>query len=78
MNSNFVDRMGIIPIIRQRIKEIYGTQKNMARHLNIGEGYLSDAVCGRCEYPRGFFAALHIRRKTVFVIDDIPVKEDVA
>ena len=66
-----VDAYGVIGHIKSRIKKIYGTQRNFAKHLGCSESHLSDAMNARCAYPKGFWEGLKIRRKTYFELEPV-------
>lgn len=66
-----VDTYGVLPHIKSRIKNIYGTQRNFAKHLGCTESHLSDAMNARCAYPKGFWEGLKIRRKTYFELEPV-------
>lgn len=71
-----VDAYGLFAAIRKRIKQIYGTQRNFAKALGVSESHISDAMNSRCEFPRGTFEKLKIRKKTYFILDPIEEKTD--
>lgn len=64
-----VDGYGVLPHIKARIKQIYGTQRNFAKHLGCTESHLSDALNARTAYPKGFWEGLKIRRKTYYELE---------
>lgn len=66
-----VDGYGVIHHIKSRIKKIYGTQRNFAKHLGCSESHLSDALNARTSHPKGFWEGLKIRRKTYYELEPI-------
>ncbi|GBR03925.1 helix-turn-helix domain-containing protein [Acetobacter oeni] len=72
LKPGMVDVFGVLPHIKRRIKDIYGTQRNFAKAIGVTDSHLSDALCGRSGYPKGMLPKLGIRQKTYFEIMDIP------
>ncbi|AKR49466.1 hypothetical protein DB34_11595 [Acetobacter pasteurianus] len=72
-NNPVVDGYGVLPHIKRRIKQIYGTQRIFATATAIGcsPSHLSDALNGRCAYPKGFWKALKIRQKTYYELEPV-------
>lgn len=70
-NNPVVDQYGVLPHIKSRIKQIYGTQRIFAAALGCSTSHLSDAMNGRCGYPKGFWEGLKIRRKTYFELEPV-------